>query len=301
MEIICANHNSILFCGLDDVEKLKSISGITGIWVEETTEISEEDFNQLNLRLRGQTKYPKQITMTFNPVSALHWLKKRFFDSTKHEAFTLKTTYEDNKFIDDEYKKVLEDLKSQDEIYYQIYARGEWGLLSNLIYTDWEVTAELPKSFERIFWGLDFGYNNPSALVKVGIYDQQIYILDEFYKTGLTNSELTSILEKKVQKHEDIYADSAEPARIEEIRRKGLNIYPAIKSVKDGIDLVKRHKLHISGECTNFIKEIQAYKYKKDKDGNVLDEPVKFLDHAMDAVRYALYTGLKERGSWKTF
>jgi len=239
--------------------------------------------------------------MTFNPVSALHWLKKRFFDSTKHEAFTLKTTYEDNKFIDDEYKKVLEDLKSQDEIYYQIYARGEWGLLSNLIYTNWEVTAELPKSFERIFWGLDFGYNNPSALVKLGIYDQQIYILDEFYKTGLTNSELTSILEKKVQKHEDIYADSAEPARIEEIRRKGLNIYPAIKSVKDGIDLVKRHKLHISGECTNFIKEIQAYKYKKDKDGNVLDEPVKFLDHAMDAVRYALYTGLKERGSWKTF
>lgn len=301
MEIICANHNSILFCGLDDVEKLKSISGITGIWIEEATEISEEDFNQLNLRLRGRTNYPKQITLTFNPVSALNWIKKRFFDSTIENSFILKTTYKDNKFIDDEYKKVLEELKEQDEIYYQVYAHGEWGLLGNLVYTNWEVTAKIPKDFEKVFWGLDFGYNNPTALIKVGVCDKQIYILEEFYKTGLTNLDLMSVLEKKVQKYEDIYADSAEPARIEEIRRKGLNVYPADKRVKDGIDAVKRNKLHISGECTNLLKEIQVYKYKKDKDDNVLDEPVKFQDHAMDALRYAIYTGTKQQGEWAAF
>jgi len=302
MEIRCVNGNNIIFSGLDDVEKLKSIANITGIWVEEASEISESDFNQLNLRLRGITKRPKQITLTFNPISSLSWIKKRFFDFIDEEnTIIFKTTYKDNNFIDDEYKKVLEDLKYQDEVYYNVYALGNWGVLGNLVYTNWEVVSEIPESFDRIIWGLDFGYNNPTAFVKVGIKDDEIFLIDEIYRTGLTNLDLIFELEKKVKKREDIFADSAEPARIEEIRRKGFNIYPADKSVKDGIDTVKRNKLFISGECSNLIKEIQTYKYKKDKDDNSLDEPVKFNDHAMDAMRYAIYTGLKEQGIWKAW
>ena len=91
-------------------------------------------------------------------------------------------------------------------------------------------------------------------------------------------------------KDRSIYADSAEPARIEEIRRAGFNIYPSDKSIKDGIDFIKRQKLHILKDSVNLIKEIGGYKYKEDKDGNVMDEPVKFRDHLVDAMRYAIYT-----------
>ncbi|NLT46171.1 MAG: PBSX family phage terminase large subunit, partial [Thermotogaceae bacterium] len=134
MEIGCLNGNQIIFTGLDDVEKLKSIAGITDIWVEEASEITQEDFQQLDLRLRGKTPWPLQITMTFNPVSALSWLKSFFFDVPKDNCIIHKSTYKDNRFLDDEYKKVIEDLKNQDHTYYQIYGLGEWGVLGNLVF-----------------------------------------------------------------------------------------------------------------------------------------------------------------------
>ena len=293
MEISCVNGNQIIFSGLDDVEKLKSIVGITDIWVEEASEITQKDFYQLDLRLRGKSKYPLQITLTFNPISHFHWLKSYFFDDPKDNSAILKTTYKDNRFIDDYYVKVLENLKNEDWTYYQIYTLGEWGSPGNLIYTNYEVVKEVPSSFNEIIYGLDFGFNNPSVLLKIGIKDGDVWVLDELYQTKLTNEDLIQELRKRVTGNQPIYADSAEPARIEEIHRRGFNIYPADKSVKDGIDFVKRKKLYIHAACANTIKEIRAYKYKEDKDGNVLDEPVKFQDHAVDALRYAVYSHLK--------
>ena len=291
MEIKCVNGNHMIFTGLDDVEKLKSIAGITDMWIEEATEITESDFEQLNLRLRGKSKFPKQITLTFNPISSSHWLKKRFFDRKTDDASILMTTYKDNKFIDTDYRKVLEELKEQDEMFYRIYALGEWGVLENLVYSNYEVVSDVPDHFDEVIYGLDFGYNNPTALVKIGILDERLYILDEMYERGLTNADLIDRLRRIVEStNSSIYADSAEPNRIEEIRRAGFNIYPANKSVKDGIDFVKRHRLYIHASCTNVIKEIESYKWKKDKDGNVLEEPIKFMDHAMDAIRYAIFT-----------
>ena len=291
MEIKCVNGNHMIFTGLDDVEKLKSIAGITDMWIEEATEITESDFEQLNLRLRGKSKFPKQITLTFNPISSSHWLKKRFFDRKTDDASILMTTYKDNKFIDTDYRKVLEELKEQDEMFYRIYALGEWGVLENLVYSNYEVVSDVPDHFDEVIYGLDFGYNNPTALVKIGILDERLYILDEMYERGLTNADLIDQLRRIVEStNSSIYADSAEPNRIEEIRRAGFNIYPANKSVKDGIDFVKRHRLYIHASCTNVIKEIESYKWKKDKDGNVLEEPIKFMDHAMDAIRYAIFT-----------
>ncbi|MGB4714956.1 MAG: terminase large subunit, partial [Defluviitoga tunisiensis] len=108
----------------------------------------------------------------------------------------------------------------------------------------------------------------------------------------------------------EIYADSAEPARITEIARAGFNVYPAEKSVKDGIDFVKRKMIYLYEECANAAREIQMYKWKEDRKGNVLDEPVKFNDHAMDALRYAVYTYYKwnknrvsvfEKDDWGVF
>lgn len=291
MTITCANGNQIIFAGLDDPEKLKSIAGITGIWIEEASELEQKDFQQLDLRLRGPTKYYKQIILTFNPISALHWLKKVFFDFKKDNATIVKSTYKDNKFIDPEYVKVLEDLKNQDETYYKIYALGEWGVLGNLVFTNY-VVEDMPTDESRyssIFYGLDFGYNDPSVLLKVAIHDNEIYILDEIYERHLTNTQLIELCKEKVNKRYIIIADSAEPDRIEEFKKAGFRIQPCTKgndSVKFGIDWLKRHKIHINSCCVNTIKEIQTYKYKENKDGNVLDEPVDFNNHAMDALRY---------------
>ena len=292
MEITCLNGNQIIFTGLDDVEKLKSIANITDIWVEEASEISHDDFKQLDLRLRGKTPYPLQITLTFNPISAMLWHKAYFFDNPKDNTVILKTTYLDNKFLDDEYKQVINNLQHEDTTYYNIYGLGEWGVLGNLVYGNWEVVSDVPVSFDEIIWGLDFGFNNPSALLKIGIKDGNLYLLDEMYKTGLTNQDLIKELRHRVPTNEAVYADSAEPARIEEIKRAGFRVYPAQKDVTDGLDFVKRQRLFIHKTCANAVKEIQGYKYKEDKDGNVLDEPVKFADHLMDAMRYAIYTHL---------
>ena len=293
MEITCENGNQIVFTGLDDVEKLKSIAGVTDIWVEEASEITQEDFQQLDLRLRGKSPWAHQITLTFNPVSALSWLKPFFFDTQRDNCVIHKSTYKDNRFLDDEYKKVIEDLKNQDHIYYQIYGLGEWGVLGNLVFTNY-VFEEIPykeEDFDAVYQGLDFGFNHPSALVRVGFKDDELYVFDELYETGLTNAELIREIGRMMDKAKPITADSAEPARIKEFRQAGFNVSPSVKgpgSVKDGIDWLRRHKIHISRNCPNLFAEMQQYSYKKDKDGNVLDEPIEFKDDAIAALRYAI-------------
>ena len=294
MEILCeGNGNQIIFAGLDDVEKLKSIAGITDIWVEEASEITQEDFQQLDLRLRGKSPWAHQITLTFNPVSALSWLKPFFFDTQRDNCVIHKSTYKDNRFLDDEYKKVIEDLKNQDHTYYQIYGLGEWGVLGNLVFHNY-VFEDIPykeEDFDAVYQGLDFGFNHPSALVRVGFKDEELYVFDELYEKGLTNAELIQEVGKIIDKRKQITADSAEPARIKEFRQAGYNVVPSVKgtgSVKDGIDWLKRHKIHISKKCPNLLAEMQQYSYKKDKDGNVLDEPIEFKDDAIAALRYAI-------------
>jgi phage terminase large subunit len=311
-EIICS--------GVDDPEKLKSIEGITSVWIEEPTELSMNDFLQVDLRLRGDTPSYKQIILSFNPISRTSWLHSYFFEPPKkstdmrHESpyirqefsdtrqkstdtrpestYICHSTYKDNRFLDAEYIKVLEGLRDKDETYYQVYALGQWGVLQNLIFKNW-VEEEIPvddQYYDAVLNGLDFGFNHPSALVRVGVKDDELYIFDEIYEKGLTNNELISLVrEKRIR--QVITADSAEPARIEEFRKAGIAIKPSIKgpgSVKDGIDWVKRHRIHIHPQCVNTIKEIGAYKYKEDKNGNVFDEPVPFNDDAMSALRYAV-------------
>jgi phage terminase large subunit len=135
MTITCKlNDNKIMHAGLDDVEKMKSVHGITGIWIEEASELEQQDFQQLDLRLRGYTKNYKQIMISFNPISSLHWLKTIFFDNKKENTTVCHSTYLNNKFIDDAYRQVLEDMKHEDEYYYQVYALGEWGIVGKTIF-----------------------------------------------------------------------------------------------------------------------------------------------------------------------
>lgn len=141
--IECSNGNQILFAGLDDVEKLKSISGVTSIWIEEASEITPEDFRQLDIRLRGQTLNYKQMMITFNPVDINHWLKKEFFDANKENATVIHSTYKDNKFLDNDAVRVLEAFKETDPYFYQVYALGEWGVLGKTIFNAQKVSERI--------------------------------------------------------------------------------------------------------------------------------------------------------------
>ena len=301
MTIECIlNKNKLLFFGLDDVEKLKSIVDITSTWIEEAAEITQDDFTQLDLRLRGKTQSYKQIILTFNPISAESWIRKVFFTKQKNNSSILKTTYKDNIFIDLEYKEVLENLKNENKTFYKIYALGEWGVLKGLIYTNWQEIDNFPENLEDRFFGIDFGFNNPSAVIEVGIKDKNIYINELIYQTGFTNKELISILQTDFVylKRLDGYLDSAEPDRVKEFRQHGFKVHPAKKSVKDGIDEVKSYNLFITKNSTNVLKEIKSYVWKEDAEGKSTDEPVKLNDHAMDAIRYAIFT--RYRGSKKS-
>jgi phage terminase large subunit len=134
LEIRFPNGSLILFAGLDDVEKLKSIYNITGIWIEEASELTEADFNQLDIRLRGETRYYKQIILSFNPISITHWLKRRFFDEPDPRARTHRSTYKDNRFLDAEAIATLEGFRDTDPYYYQVYCLGEWGVTGKTIF-----------------------------------------------------------------------------------------------------------------------------------------------------------------------
>lgn len=291
---ITRGNNQILFKGLDDPEKIKSYEA-NYIWIEEATEIAYQDFLQLNLRLRRPNKNgPNRIYFTFNPIDQYHWLIEKMIDGTRENVAVHHSTYKDNPFLSPEYINELEGLISQDENYYRVYTLGLPGVLKNIVYTNYQVSETWPRIPVDLFYGLDFGYNNPSCLVEINARDEGLYIKELLYESGLTNTDLIQRMKPLIHKDCAIYADSAEPDRITELRRAGLVVYAAQKSIKDGIDHVKRYRLFLHPESVNLIGEIRGYKWREDKDARVLEEPVKFRDHAMDAMRYAIHTHLKK-------
>ena len=150
MRIELPNGSLILFAGLDDVEKLKSIYNITGIWIEEASELEEGDFNQLDIRLRGETAWYKQIILSFNPVSVTHWLKRRFFDLPDERARVHRSTYRDNRFLDQEAVDTLEGFRDRDPYYYQVYCLGQWGVLGRTVFPARGVSERLAEAPEPI-------------------------------------------------------------------------------------------------------------------------------------------------------
>ena len=298
MRLTCINGNGLICKGLDDNVKLKSItfdSGIlTHIWCEEATELKQEDYMQLSLRLRGKSKIKKQIFMSFNPISHLHWIKKAFFDIKQEGVTILKSTYLDNDFLETEDKAAIEKIKDLDYVYYQIYGLGEWGVLGNLIFNNYVIEdfSYKEEDFDDVYYGMDFGFNHPSAFIKVGFKDNEMYIFYEYYKKEKTNTDLINEIEvTERNKNKPITADSAEPDRIMEFNRSGILMLASKKgadSVRHGIDFIKRYRVHIHTRCNNTAAEFQLYKYKEDKDGNVIDEPISLNDDAIAAIRYAI-------------
>ncbi|GHV77161.1 terminase [Spirochaetia bacterium] len=297
------NGNQIKFLGLDDIEKVKSITfergPLTDVLIEEATEITEQDFNQLNLRLRGQSKVPFQITLLFNPVSNTHWMKRRFFDNPgeKRDKITLhESTYLDNRFLDPEYKEELEALKYEDRTYYEIYCLGKWGSIGNLVFRNvvYQACPYTPKQFDQVIAGQDFGFNHRNAIELIGLKDGDKYSFRELYVRHMVNSEIIAENEARqiLSKKQRCIADSAEPKSIKDWQQAGYTMIAAKKgpdSVKAQIVELNRGIWYVDPvACPGLVSEIATYKWREDRDGNPLDEPVKFRDDAIAACRYAV-------------
>ena len=299
-EIELPNGSVFLFKGMDDSEKIKSITDITDIWIEEATEITFDDFSQLNLRLRSK-KPNNQILLSFNPVSKANWCYLNFFEENKNNAFILHTTYKDNKFLPKDYIESLERMKDTNFTYYKIYALGEFASLERLVFTNWEIKDfninELIKTKKYItLTGLDFGFSNDKTAFIVSLCDtknKEIYIFDEFGDTGLLNNDIADHIKVLGYSKNIIYADSAEQKSIEEIKKAGISkIKPCTKgkdSVMFGIQQLQQYTIYINPKCTETITEFQNYSWQRDKKtGEYINKPIDKYNHFIDALRYSM-------------
>ena len=247
-----------------------------------------DTFTQLMLRTR------KAIFIDFNPADEFHWIYDNIL--TRPDCYFIKSTYLDNPFLPDEQIKEIENLKNVDENFWRIYGEGERGHSDGVIYTHWQAYSEGIQG--QVCYGLDFGYNNPTSLVRVLENDQNLYWKEEIYQSGLTISDLIPMLKQIVKPHEPIYCDSASPDKIEDLKRAGFKAIMANKNVKEGIDFVKSRKLFIHSGSANLLKEIKSYKYMTKQIG-ITEEPLKLNDHAMDAGRYASISFKKPKSTFR--
>jgi len=282
------NGNLFEFIGLDKAQKKRGAKR-DYLFCNEIIDLSLEDWMQLSMRTS------KRIFADYNPSFTEHWIDDKIL--SREDCELIKSTYLDNiQFLPVELVKEIEGLKEIDEYYWRVYGLGLRADIKEIIYTNWQEFKE-QIIYDDYFYGLDFGYNNQTALIEVGIKDKKNYYGREIiYETKLTNTDLIEKLKQLItNKQKEIWADN-EPDKIAEISRAGFNIKPANKSVKDGIDRVKSIKLFIKSDSYNLLKEIKNYKWKQDRGGNVLDEPIKFNDHLMDALRYAIFSYTKGEG-----
>lgn len=303
-EIELPNGSIFIFKGLDDEEKIKSIDGITDIVIEEATELTEDEFTQLNLRLRALVDN-SQIYLMFNPISKKNWVYSYFFSEDKKledNIKVVKTTYKDNKFLSKEYREELERLQYRNPAYYRIYTLGEFATLDKLVFptcTTKIISDEEVKELPR--WiGLDFGYiNDPSAIVwgNIDTANKKIYVRGEYVRKGMKNDEIAETMIDLGLAKDKSYGDSAERKSIDEIRDKGVNIEPTEKgkgSIIHGIQWIQQYELIVDERCYKVIEELENYTWKKDKKtGEYVNEPVDTFNHTIDAIRYGLNKYIK--------
>lgn len=305
MTITLINGSILLFKGLDDPEKIKSIQGITDIVIEEATELTLDDFTQLNLRLRSKEPF-NQIHLMFNPVSKANWVYEYFFaHGTPDDTVIVHTLYTDNSYLPEEYIKSLKDLESRNPAYYKIYVLGEFATLDKLVFPIKTVRLIDPAETEGLlYWsGMDFGYTNDPTAINWGYVDnanKRLFIVGEYDKKGMTNDVIARTLQSLGLAKEVIIADSAEPKSIAEIKRAGVKrIKPAAKgkdSIKNGIDRIQRYEIIIDERCTKTIEEFDNYTWVKDKKTNeYINEPIDTFNHHIDAIRYGTQDVMKKK------
>ena len=295
--------SQFLCMGLDDPEKIKSITGLTDAWLEEATEFSLDDFSQVNLRVRDPKAEDQEIILSLNPVSKANWCYLHFFadnpelDEFRKTVRIVHTTYLDNPHLPEAYVQALLMMKATNEVYYKIYALGEFGSLDKLIYNNWQKMDFDPDTIKgQPLCGLDFGYtNDPTAFTASTLVEEErrIYVFKEWGGTGYLNDAIADQIKEMGFAKSVICADSAEQKSIDEIKRLGIpRIRPCVKgkgSVLQGIQKLQQYEIIVHPSCVNVIEELQNYAWKKDRQTNeYINEPAEGYDHYMDSLRYSL-------------
>lgn len=282
------NGSYIELFGLEDEGKARG-PGRDILFINEANLVSKLLFDQLAMRTTGT------IFMDWNPAEFNSWVYD-IADNTKNKK--IHSTYLDNPFLSAQQVSYIESFKDMpDDFMWKVYGLGERGASKELIYTAWKICSELPGKGER-FYGQDFGYTVPSALVEIELYEGAIYAKEIIYESKLTTTDLCNRYNQlNLSKSDEIFCDCAEPKTIEELFRAGFNVKPAEKDVWAGIQKVKSMPLYITESSKNLKAELQSYKWKVDKDGNITadEAPVKENDHILDALRYGVFTKLSRK------
>ena len=276
--------NLVEFISLDQPQKIRGRKRDL-LFVNEGNELFYEDMQQLLFRTQDR------IILDFNPSDEYHWIYDKLIP--RDDCVFFKTTYLDNPFIEASIRNEIERLRDTDEQYWQIYGLGERSASRSTIFKYVEVN-QIPQEAELIAYGMDFGYtNDPTTFVAVYSQGHNLYIQEHLYRTQMTTSDINNFLKELNLTSKPIYADSAEPRLISELRSMGNNIFSSIKgkdSVNAGIDLLKRYKIHILSTSTNAISEFRNYKWKEDKAGMLINTPEDKNNHIIDPCRYATYS-----------
>ncbi|MEA4804780.1 PBSX family phage terminase large subunit [Acetobacterium wieringae] len=295
----------ILFRGLDDPMGITSITVEKGYlcwcWFEEAFQVMDEDaFNKVDLSIRGELPagYFKQITLTLNPWSEKHWIKKRFFDHPGPDILAMTTSYQCNEFLGDDDRQIFETMKQRNPRRYSIEGLGEWGIAEGLVYQNFQEMAFDKDEISRkpsvtAYFGLDFGYtNDPTAFIAL-LVDKEtksIFIYDEIYKKALTNKDIFNEISYRGYAKEKIIADGAEPKSIEELRRLGLRRIRAARkgpdSIMFGIQKLQDYQIFVHPNCENTLVEFNNYIWDN-KNGQIINKPVDDYNHLLDSLRYA--------------
>lgn len=276
--------NLIEFISVDQPQKIRGRKRNI-CFINEANELGWEDFFQLNIRTTDK------IIIDYNPSDEYHWIYDKL--QSREDADFFVSTYRDNPYLEKELIEEIERLQQADDNYWRVYGLGQRGISQETIYTHWNY-GDFPDNCEVVY-GIDFGYNVPSAVIKIGFKEGGCYVQEMLYETKLTTNDLIERLKGLgIDRYDELFCDNAEPKTIEEMTRAGFNAKPAEKDVYAGIQKVKSMPLFVTNNSSNLIKEIKSYKWKLDKDGKIHPDevPVKFNDHAMDAMRYGIFTKL---------
>ena len=277
------NNSSISFISTDDAEKLRGLKSSI-LWLEEANEIDSESYFQLQIRTTGP------IILSYNPtISPYHWLRQ-MEDSSRYF-----TTYRNNPYLEKSVVKAIEDLQRTNVKAWKVYGLGEYTTNEKAVFV-FNSVEWIPDESEFIAYGLDYGYSNdPSCLVSVWRYDGEIYIIEHFYETGLTTSDLDAKLKPIVQGRQEIWADSSEPRLNDELYKLGYNVRPVVKgkdSINFGIQVMQNYKINIPKACQNLTNEFYSYEWATDRFGAQLDKPIDYMNHGIDATRYVFMSKL---------
>jgi phage terminase large subunit len=277
-----ANGSVIEFFSADDASKLRGARRDV-LYINECNNVTFESYNELAIRTK------KEVYLDFNPANEF-WVHTELKDEPDSDFIIL--TYLDNEALDqsiiDQIEKNKEKAKTSEywRNWWNVYGLGLVGSLEGVVFNNWKIVDILPEDARLIGIGLDFGYSvDPTAIVEVYQYNGQRIVNEKVYRTGMLNSDIA----KELPKHVVVYADSAEPKSIEEIRRQGITIKGVTKgkdSINYGIDVMQRQDYLVTANSTNLIKELRGYLWDTDKTGVRLNKPAGGNDHIIDALRY---------------